>query len=139
MQTGLFLTRLRLHLQGIRQFHSTNNWPLPRNSIPTDNTDIELQYYQPHNRIPESELKNNYLYEIRARNSCAGIYNHENRYFTIARNKCGLESLFNEYDWNTGRPYGTAVPVSEIELSPTFANNSEKLKYLIKWRSLLNE
>ena len=108
-------------------------WPLPRGSIPNDFTEIEKKYYQPYHRIPELSLKNNYLYHIRARNSCLGIYNYDNRCFTIARTKFGQTFLFDEYDFNTGRPYGTVVPFREIEVSPLFENDTKKLDYLLEW------
>lgn len=62
---------------------SVGSWPLPRGHIPNDNDPVEIKYY----KQPEELLENNSLYQIRSRNSCAGIYNNDKRSFTIARTK----------------------------------------------------
>ena len=108
-------------------------WPLPRGSIPNDFNVIEKRFYNPDKRVPEFLLKNNHLYYIRSRNSNVGIYNYERRSFKIARKGYGDYYLFDEYDLNTGRPYGTAVPFKHIEETPIFKSKQEMLIYLLKW------
>lgn len=83
--------------------------------------------YEPWNRIPESTLKDKHLYKIRARNSTVGMYQKEHRLFVIVRKKCGLTFLCQEYDFATGRPYGTAVPYEEMKLVPFLIQQNETL------------
>lgn len=40
--------------------------------------------------------------------------------------------MFDEYHWDTGEPFGTAVPKKELERAPQFLDNEEKLKWLIE-------
>lgn len=46
--------------------------------------------------------------------------------------KFGEVYLFDEYHWDTGEPFGTAVPKKELERAPQFLDNEEKLKWLIE-------
>lgn len=130
---------VKRNLQSYMIETSVGSWPLPRGHIPKDDDQIEMKYYRPTERIHEESLEHNGLYEIRARNSCAGIYNYDKRCFTIARTKFNFDYLFEEYDWNTGRPYGTAVPHRKIEDAPTFRNDGDKLEYLLQWRNKLSD
>jgi hypothetical protein len=70
--------------------------------------------YQLWNRILEKDLQDRHLYKIRARNAHHGVYNQSLRSFTIARFKGKSWYLFDEYDWATGPPYGTAVPYQDM-------------------------
>ena len=117
---------------------SVGTWPLPRGQIPINNDPFDIKYYSPDQRISEELLKDDWLYYIKARNSCVGIYNYDRRCFTIARTKFNHTYLFDEYDWNTGNPYGTAVPIEMIEKIPSFRNDDEKLLYLLRWRKKLS-
>lgn len=78
------------------------------------------------------DCKDGYLYIIHARNAIVGIYNESDKAFTINRLKFNNRFLFDEYHWDTGAPYGTAVPLKEVEKSPEFKNYEEKLSYLYK-------
>lgn len=67
------------------------------------------------NYIKIENLKDGYLYKINARNASIGIWNAIDKGFIIAREKFGSTFLFMEYHYDTGAPYGTVMPVREIE------------------------
>lgn len=83
-------------------------------------------------RIPMSDLKDGYLYEIDARNQSRGIWLEDEKGFEIARKKFERIYLFVEYDYETGAPFGTATPYTEIEKVPEdiLLDADKRLKYL---------
>lgn len=66
--------------------------------------------------IPIEECKNRHLYIIKARNSFIGIYNEKEKSFFISRWKFNSNFLFEEYHWDTGAPFGTAMPLKDLGL-----------------------
>jgi hypothetical protein len=104
-------------------------------SLNQDDYDESEYWYKPWSRILEKDLKDRYIYRIRARNSSIGVYNQKYRSFTLPRYKIDSWFLFDEYDFATGPPYGTAVPYEEIQrMSDTFyVHKKSKLNYLKKF------
>jgi hypothetical protein len=81
--------------------------------------------------IKIKELKNNYLYEIKARNANRGIWLENEKGFIISRFKFGSNFTFIEYHWDNGPPFGTVRPIKEIEKCPVnVSSNKEILEYL---------
>lgn len=78
-------------------------------------------------RIPVAQLKDGFVYQIYARNSCVGIYDLSKQSFCIARTKMGQHYLFDELDW-------AVIPHLEIGRSPKFDNLNTKLNYLLMMR-----
>ena len=68
--------------------------------------------------LPMNEMKEGYLYRIRARNSSFGIWRESEKSFVIRRLKFQSIFTFEEYHYDTGPPYGTVRPLEELELSP---------------------
>jgi hypothetical protein len=68
--------------------------------------------------IPIEQCEDGYLYIISARNARLGIFHKEERGFVISRFKFGHNSLFVEYHWDTGEPYGTVQPFEKVEKAP---------------------
>jgi hypothetical protein len=64
------------------------------------------------------ELKENFLYEIDARNARYGIWILKDKTFLISRTKFNFNYLFEELHYDTNEQFGTAKPLKEIELSP---------------------
>jgi len=72
-------------------------------------------------RIPLEDLKPGYLYIIHARNGKVGVYrhnpgsrHHSDHEFDLPRTKFGSTFVDQEYDWSSGPPYGTAIPLKEV-------------------------
>lgn len=91
------------------------------------------------NYLKINELKEGYLYRIRARNAKFGIWIKEVKGFIISRHKFGYNYLFIEYHYDTGPPFGTVFPIEEIEKVPIYIprdwfkeDNNDLLKYLNK-------
>lgn len=80
--------------------------------------------------IPIEECKDGWVYYIHARNAKVGIYDKNEKGFTISRHKFSDNYLFVEYHWDTGEPYGTVKPIKELESAPHFSNEAEKLAWL---------
>lgn len=80
--------------------------------------------------IPVDDLKEGYLYEIRARNSRLGIWRKERDGFEISRFKFGANFVFVEIHWDLSRNFGTVKPYKKIEKVPKFENEQEVLDYL---------
>jgi len=78
------------------------------------------------------ELKDGYLYRIRARNGAFGIWRAEKSGFILSRVKFDANYTFMEYHYDTGAPLGTVKPLQEIEPSPFTKNfeEDEVLDYL---------
>ncbi|MBT9167419.1 MAG: hypothetical protein DDT19_00757 [Syntrophomonadaceae bacterium] len=77
-----------------------------------------------------NELKNNHTYKLFARNGHIGIWDAGKKEFTIARKKFNNTFLFNEVHWDADGRFGTVKPYSEVEKTPAFSNDKEKLGYL---------
>lgn len=65
--------------------------------------------------IPIAEMQDRGVYLIDARNASVGIWNASTKSFTISRHKWVDNYLFEESHWETGAPYGTAIPIEFIE------------------------
>lgn len=79
------------------------------------------------------ECKHGYTYRIDARNASFGVYDEKEKGFWISRRKMGDNFLFIEYHWDTGEPFGTAIPYDELENAKGFKfdyNCVEDLSYL---------
>jgi len=107
----------------------------------SDNCEIEhLCILSQDNRkwISVEQLKEGYLYTIRARNSMLGIWNPNPKFvgqndtggFEISRFKHGRNCIFVEYHYDLDKMFGTAKPYDEIEKVPEFESSKEKLDYL---------
>jgi len=70
------------------------------------------------NYLRLSELKDGYLYRIRARNGAFGIWIETRNAFILSRTKFDSNYPFEEYHYDTGAPFGTVKPLEEIERSP---------------------
>jgi len=74
----------------------------------------------PSKYIPIKDCKPGYLYRVDCRNASFGIFKTEDSAFEIARTKWPdfIPFLFDEYHYDTGAPYGTALPIKELEKCP---------------------
>jgi hypothetical protein len=68
--------------------------------------------------IPLEKCEDGYLYIISARNARLGVFHEQEKGFVISRFKFSINSLFVEYHWDTGEPYGTVQPIEKIEKVP---------------------
>lgn len=68
--------------------------------------------------IKVEDLKDGYVYEIRARNAHYGIWYNKAKAFLISREKFGDIYLFYEIHRDANNKYGTASPIEEIEKAP---------------------
>jgi hypothetical protein len=90
-------------MKGVRKIHYG----------PRDNPKvIEQRYYT------VDELKEGWLYRVRARNARLGIWTPEYSGFHISREKFGRNYLFVEIHWDLSDSFGTVLPLEEIELAP---------------------
>ena len=88
-------------------------------------------------RIPLGDLKPGYLYIIHARNGRVGVYRHNpdandpqwRHEYDLPRTKFGRTYVDQEYDWETGPPFGTAIPLKEV--GPVPENVEDLLAYLV--------
>ena len=80
--------------------------------------------------IPIEECIDGNLYWIHARNSSLGIWNAAERGFQIRRVKFASVYRFTEYHWDTGPPYGTAIPHLDLGPAPELENEAEFLEYM---------
>jgi len=91
----------------------------------------ELEEY-----LPMNLLKNWFLYQIDARNTCVGIWDNSQMGFHYRR--CKFNDVFLDveyhYDIGTVNPdmerNGTAKPIKEIERAPKFNSGGEMMDYL---------
>jgi len=74
----------------------------------------------PSTYMPIKDCRPGYLYHINARNASYGIYKDKESAFEIARTKWPDFDpfLFDEYHYDTGAPYGTVLPIKELEKCP---------------------
>lgn len=77
--------------------------------------------------ISIDDCKDRYLYKLSSRNLTFGVYNAEHKGFIGIREKFGATYLFTEYHWDTGKPFGTAKALEEIEELPKSIANTEDL------------
>lgn len=63
-----------------------------------------------------NDCRDGYLYHIAARNASVGIFWKKKDGFILLRHMLSHTYLFTEYHWDTGEPFGTVKPLSEIEL-----------------------
>ena len=63
--------------------------------------------------IKMEDLKEGYLYKIRARNASYGIWREKTGNFIISRHKFGMNYLFEEYHYDMP-DFATARPIEEI-------------------------
>lgn len=82
--------------------------------------------------LTTDQLKEGYLYAIRARNARLGIWRKEKDGFEISRFKFGANFIFVEIHWDLSRNFGTAKPYQELEKAPEFTSEQEQLDYLNK-------
>jgi len=68
--------------------------------------------------IKVEDLKDGYVYKIKARNAHYGIWYAEARAFLISREKFGDIYLFYEVHKDADNIYGTAVPIEEMGVTP---------------------
>lgn len=68
--------------------------------------------------IPLADCKPRWLYYIDSRNLAMGVYNPDDKGFIGIRTKFGSRFLATEYHWDTGEPYGTAIPYAALEQIP---------------------
>ena len=80
--------------------------------------------------IPLEKCKDGFLYFLFARRSNCGIFNLARKSFTIRRTKLGHDYLFDEFHYETGEPFGTAVPLEELERAPILDDEARKLQWL---------
>lgn len=91
------------------------------------------------NEIPMNDCNHGYLYKISARNSSIGIWNKYRKVFIIPRFKFGSHYLFEEFHWDCGPPFGTAIALEELMECPFHIPDdyiedpdNEILNYLLK-------
>lgn len=68
--------------------------------------------------IPVGECKPGWLYQLNSRNLDYGVYDESQKGFIGIRVKFGAKYLFTEYHWDTGPPFGTAMPIKEMRPCP---------------------
>ena len=78
------------------------------------------------------DCKDGYLYIIIGRHAYVGIYGQETQAFITNRKKFNDEFIWEEDHWDTGVPFGTAIPLKEIGKAPEFETEEEKMEYLKK-------
>lgn len=94
--------------------------------------------------IPASICQYGYLYQIFARNFQLGVYIVSEEGFVGIREKFGNTDLQVEYHYESGAPFGTALPYSKLERCPihdlrtgfvwqkSFLVNTELQNYLLE-------
>lgn len=65
--------------------------------------------------IPFSDLRDGWLYRVRARNARVGVWRVVDGSFLIAREKFGSVYLSLEYHYDVDVDHGTAVALEELE------------------------
>lgn len=63
--------------------------------------------------IPLDKCIDRRIYKLSSRNLSVGVFREETRGFIGIREKFGSRYLFEEYHYDTGAPYGTAVPYQD--------------------------
>jgi hypothetical protein len=101
-------------------------------------------------RVPLDAIEVGRAYVIHARNGGVGVAISEpdGIGYVLHREKFGEHYLFTEWDWSTGEPFGTAIPLFAIDVAPPkdddkllawLAEREEEHKDAIRdaWRVLL--
>jgi len=70
------------------------------------------------NYIPMEELKNGYIYKIKARNANYGVWLEKESAFMISRWKFTHNYLFLEIHWDKDDFVGTVKPIEIVEKFP---------------------
>lgn len=87
--------------------------------------------------IKVEDLKDGYLYRIRARNSGYGIWFGKDQGFTIRRTKFYDVYSFVEIHYDLSKHFGTARPTEELEQSPFLLKEDGEVnfdeKVLLNW------
>lgn len=83
--------------------------------------------------IPLADCKPRWLYYVPCRNFSLGVFHEEEKGFIGLREKFGSVFLATEYHWDTGAPYGTAVPIEALEPIPDDMELSEGSTALREW------
>jgi len=68
--------------------------------------------------ISLEKCKNGYIYELKSRNLISGVFNESTKGFIGIRTIFDSAYLFTEYHYETGEPFGTAMPMREIGKIP---------------------
>lgn len=94
------------------------------------------------NRTALTDCTRGTIYRLRSRNLAGGVFNGRDGFIGI-REKFGDRYLFTEYHWDTGAPYGTAVPyeavgsvpdgVEVVERLHSRCSNCEGLSFYVPW------
>jgi hypothetical protein len=66
--------------------------------------------------IPMSECIPRRVYELSSRNLIVGVWDADTRGFIGIRKKFGATYLFTEFHWDTGPPFGTAMPIRVLDV-----------------------
>lgn len=78
--------------------------------------------YQPllERRIPPGDVQVGRVYLIHARNGGVGaaVRVEGQLGYVLRREKMGRVYLWTEWDWSTGEPFGTAIPLRELPETP---------------------
>jgi hypothetical protein len=90
-------------------------------------------------RFPRDEVELGRAYVIHARNGGIGIAvtTEEKLGYRLHREKFGTHFLFDEWDWDEGEPFGTAIPLRRLDADPP-SDDVELLEWLAcrewEWR-----
>lgn len=84
-------------------------------------------------RIPRDRVELGKAYVIHARNGGVGVaVETEGRLgYRLHREKFGSHFLFDEWDWDEGEPFGTAIPLRLLDDAPP-ADDAELLDWLAR-------
>lgn len=83
-------------------------------------------------KILLEDCKPRHAYKIASRNLMFGVFNSEDNGFIGIRSKFGNLYLFTEYHYDTGAPFGTVIPLEEIEEIPSDIIVAENLGLIDK-------
>jgi hypothetical protein len=75
--------------------------------------------------IPLDSCLDRGLYRLNSRNLGMGVFDASTKGFVGIRNKFGRDYLFTEYHWDTGAPFGTALPLEYLGDLPREISLSE--------------
>jgi hypothetical protein len=84
-------------------------------------------------RIPRERIELGRAYVIHARNGGVGVALETAGHlaYRLHREKFGQHYLFDEYDWDEGEPYGTAIPLRLLAENPP-TGDAELLDWLAR-------
>jgi hypothetical protein len=87
--------------------------------------------------IKLKDCKDGYTYRVEAHNGQVGIFCKESSWFELSKIKFGKNYIFEEFHYDVGAPFGSVLPIYEIEKAPIFENDKVKLEYLNNLTKLL--